>query len=135
MCICLLCAFVQNSEKKKRIDMIFLVLDKNICCVQHVHVTCIGEGPVVHMTPSKLDWGTIPVLFDSPQSIVLSNESLIPAKYTAHMVSMLMMCVCVRVCVCVWVCVCVCVRVHAYMCVCACMHACVCRHMCMHVCV
>ena len=95
--------------------MIFLVLDKNICCVQHVHVTCIGEGPVVHMTPSKLDWGTIPVLFDSPQSIVLSNESLIPAKYTAHMVSMLM------VCVCVYACAYVCVRVHACVCVCACM--------------
>ncbi|XP_070194710.1 hydrocephalus-inducing protein homolog isoform X4 [Littorina saxatilis] len=52
----------------------------------HVHVACIGEGPVVHMCPEKLDWATIPVLVDSPQTIVLSNESLIPAKFTAHMV-------------------------------------------------
>lgn len=51
----------------------------------HVHISCIGEGPVVHMTPQKLDWGTIPVLTDMPEKIVLSNESLIPAKFTANM--------------------------------------------------
>nr|KAG5712964.1 hypothetical protein BaRGS_021758 [Batillaria attramentaria] len=50
-----------------------------------VHISCIGEGPVVHMTPQKLDWGTVPVLTDMPQTITLSNESLISAKYTAHM--------------------------------------------------
>ena len=86
---------------KKRNSPDFLVKQMSMLCVcvQHAHVTCIGEGPVVQMTPSKLDWGTIPVLLDSPQSIILSNESLIPAKYTAHMVSMGLVCDC-SVCVC-----------------------------------
>jgi hypothetical protein len=49
-------------------------------------VACIGEGPVVHMMPLELDWGTVPVLQDKPKKILLSNESLIPARFTAHMV-------------------------------------------------
>ncbi|XP_052230840.1 hydrocephalus-inducing protein-like isoform X4 [Dreissena polymorpha] len=51
-----------------------------------VHVACIGEGPVVHVMPLELDWGTVPVLQDKCKKILLSNESLIPAKFTAHMV-------------------------------------------------
>ncbi|XP_046359897.2 hydrocephalus-inducing protein homolog isoform X3 [Haliotis rufescens] len=50
-----------------------------------VHVTCIGEGPVVHTTPLELDWNVIPVLTDVPNVVTLANESLIPAKFTAHM--------------------------------------------------
>ncbi|XP_071173399.1 hydrocephalus-inducing protein homolog isoform X10 [Mytilus edulis] len=51
-----------------------------------VHIACIGEGPVVHISPQDIDWGIIPVLSDRPMKVVLSNESLIPAKFTAHMV-------------------------------------------------
>ncbi|XP_025115052.1 hydrocephalus-inducing protein-like isoform X4 [Pomacea canaliculata] len=51
----------------------------------HVHVTCIGEGPVVQITPPKVDWGTIKVLVDNTKKLLLSNESLIPAKFTAQM--------------------------------------------------
>ncbi|XP_052816168.1 hydrocephalus-inducing protein homolog isoform X2 [Mya arenaria] len=51
-----------------------------------VHVACIGEGPVVHVMPLELDWGVVPVLQDKPKTILLSNESLIPARFTAHMV-------------------------------------------------
>ena len=47
---------------------------------------CIGEGPVVHVTPLSLDWGQIPVLTDVVRVIKLSNESLVPSKFTAHMV-------------------------------------------------
>jgi hydrocephalus-inducing protein len=53
---------------------------------QPVHIACIGEGPVVHVMPLELDWGTIPVLQAKPKKILLSNESLIPAKFTANMV-------------------------------------------------
>lgn len=52
-----------------------------------MHVTCIGEGPVVQITPPKVDWGTIKVLVDNTKKLLLSNESLIPAKFTAQMVS------------------------------------------------
>ncbi|XP_013405663.1 hydrocephalus-inducing protein [Lingula anatina] len=51
-----------------------------------VQLICIGEGPVVHVTPLQLDWGQMPVLTDVSKTIKLSNESLIPAKFTAHMV-------------------------------------------------
>lgn len=41
---------------------------------------------MVHVMPLEMDWGTIPVLVDAPRTVRLSNESLIPAKFTAHMV-------------------------------------------------
>lgn len=55
--------------------------------LQSVHVACVGEGPVVHVMPQDLDWGVVPVLQDKPKKILLSNESLIPARFTAHMVN------------------------------------------------
>lgn len=48
---------------------------------------CIGEGPVIHVMPLDMDWRQTPVLTDTPKTVRLSNESLIPAKFTAHMVS------------------------------------------------
>ncbi|XP_051884712.1 hydrocephalus-inducing protein homolog [Pristis pectinata] len=50
-----------------------------------VHLSCIGEGPVVHITSTEIDWGKIQVLSDVPKTICLSNESLIPANVTAKM--------------------------------------------------
>ncbi|XP_059507551.1 hydrocephalus-inducing protein homolog [Stegostoma tigrinum] len=50
-----------------------------------VHIYCIGEGPVVHLSSTKIDWGKIKVLTDVPKTICLSNESLIPARVTAKM--------------------------------------------------
>ncbi|XP_048461536.1 hydrocephalus-inducing protein homolog [Rhincodon typus] len=50
-----------------------------------IHIYCIGEGPVVHLSSTKIDWGKIKVLTDVPKTICLSNESLIPARVTAKM--------------------------------------------------
>lgn len=50
-----------------------------------VHITCIGEGPVVHLMPLSLDWHQISVLTDIPKTLRLSNESLIPATFSANM--------------------------------------------------
>ncbi|XP_038663072.1 hydrocephalus-inducing protein homolog [Scyliorhinus canicula] len=50
-----------------------------------VHISCIGEGPVVHLSSTSIDWGKIQVLTDVPKTIRLSNESLIPARVTAKM--------------------------------------------------
>ena len=68
--------------------MVYCVLPVSTNCpyVQSVHVACIGEGPVVHVLPLELDWGVVPVLHNKPKTILLSNESLIPARFTAHMV-------------------------------------------------
>ena len=52
-----------------------------------VHLMCVGEGPVVHVTPLSLDWGQNLVLTDTAKTIKLANESLIPAKFTAYLVS------------------------------------------------
>lgn len=50
-----------------------------------MHLTCVGEGPVVHLMPLSMDWGVIPVLTDMPRLLRLSNESLIPAKFSVEM--------------------------------------------------
>ncbi|XP_019628796.1 PREDICTED: hydrocephalus-inducing protein homolog [Branchiostoma belcheri] len=50
-----------------------------------VHVCCVGEGPVVHVAPTELDWGDIQVLTDVHRTVQLSNESLIPAPFSAQM--------------------------------------------------
>ncbi|XP_033625714.1 hydrocephalus-inducing protein homolog [Asterias rubens] len=46
-----------------------------------VQLMAIGEGPVVHVTPTELDWGQTPVLTDVIKIVTLSNESLIPAPF------------------------------------------------------
>ncbi|XP_072135349.1 hydrocephalus-inducing protein homolog isoform X2 [Mobula birostris] len=50
-----------------------------------VHLTCTGEGPVVQISCTEIDWGKINVLSDVPKTFGLSNESLIPANITAKM--------------------------------------------------
>ncbi|KAJ7312066.1 hypothetical protein JRQ81_006401 [Phrynocephalus forsythii] len=45
----------------------------------------IGEGPVVHVHPGKLDFGSIQVLTDVSQMLYLSNQSVIPAPFEAQM--------------------------------------------------
>ena len=49
----------------------------------------IGEGPVIYVHPSQVDFGNIYVLKDSLRVLNLSNQSFIPAFFTAHMVSRL----------------------------------------------
>eukprot|EP00794_Sanderia_malayensis_P018879 gene18879-20779_t len=51
-----------------------------------VQLSCIGEGPVVHVSALDIDFGAIPVLEDATQYIRLSNESLIPAECFCEMV-------------------------------------------------
>lgn len=48
---------------------------------------CIGEGPVVHVTPPSLNWNQVPVLTEISKVVTVSNESLIPAHFTTEMVS------------------------------------------------
>lgn len=49
------------------------------------HVKSIGEGPVVYVHPTQIDFGNIYVLKDSFRTLTLSNQSLIPALFKAHM--------------------------------------------------
>ncbi|KAM8946018.1 LOW QUALITY PROTEIN: hydrocephalus-inducing protein homolog [Pelodytes ibericus] len=46
---------------------------------------CAGEGPVVHVSPSKLDFGSVQVLTDVSRTLHLINQSLIPASFQASM--------------------------------------------------
>ncbi|XP_044126636.1 hydrocephalus-inducing protein homolog [Bufo gargarizans] len=50
-----------------------------------LRLQCIGEGPVVHVDPSEVDFGDIPVLTDVSRTIRLCNQSLIPAPFQASM--------------------------------------------------
>lgn len=50
-------------------------------------VFCFGEGPVLVVKPECLDWKKIPVLTSVCKTLLLSNESPIPLKFCAALVS------------------------------------------------
>lgn len=52
-----------------------------------VNVTCCGEGPVVSISPNKLEWGAIPVLTPLEKTLTLVNESSIDAEFETVLVS------------------------------------------------
>lgn len=52
-----------------------------------VSIYCIGEGPVISVSPTQLSWGVWPVLTPSTKTVLLSNESLIPAEFECSFVS------------------------------------------------
>lgn len=54
---------------------------------QTIHLLSTGEGPVVHVHPSEINFGSIQVLQDASRSLHLSNQSVIPASFSAKMVS------------------------------------------------
>ncbi|KAM4672094.1 hydrocephalus-inducing protein homolog [Amazona ochrocephala] len=50
-----------------------------------IHLVSVGEGPVVYVHPSKINFGAIQVLQDASQTLHLSNQSVIPAPFSAKM--------------------------------------------------
>ncbi|XP_010082970.1 PREDICTED: hydrocephalus-inducing protein homolog [Pterocles gutturalis] len=50
-----------------------------------IHLVSTGEGPVVYVQPSKIDFGRIQVLQDASQTLHLSNQTVIPAPFWAEM--------------------------------------------------
>jgi hypothetical protein len=60
--------------------------------------TCLSQGPVVQISPTSIDWGLTAVLKDSPRVVLLSNESLIDAKFTTYTVRTFNSCFCCLIC-------------------------------------
>uniref|UniRef100_A0A669QXT0 HYDIN axonemal central pair apparatus protein n=1 Tax=Phasianus colchicus TaxID=9054 RepID=A0A669QXT0_PHACC len=50
-----------------------------------IHLVSTGEGPVVYVQPSKLNFGRIPVLQDVSQTLHLFNQAVIPASFWTEM--------------------------------------------------
>ncbi|CAM9813667.1 unnamed protein product, partial [Bubo scandiacus] len=50
-----------------------------------VHLVSTGEGPVVYVHPSKINFGGIQVIQDASRTLHLSNQSVIPASFRAKM--------------------------------------------------
>ncbi|XP_069028847.1 hydrocephalus-inducing protein homolog [Embiotoca jacksoni] len=50
-----------------------------------VVLSCVGQGPVVHVQSSQLSFGRIPVLTDVTRTLQLLNQSPIPAHFTTCM--------------------------------------------------
>ncbi|KAM6409238.1 hydrocephalus-inducing protein homolog [Rhynochetos jubatus] len=50
-----------------------------------IHLVSVGEGPVVYVHPSKINFGSIQVLQDSSRTLHLSNQTVIPASFWAEM--------------------------------------------------
>ena len=55
--------------------------------VLSVELSCIGEGPVVYVNPTSLQWDVCPVLTPISMVVTLSNQSLIPAEFRCALVS------------------------------------------------
>lgn len=53
---------------------------------QEVVLSCNVQGPVVFVQSTQMDFGEIPVLTDVTRALHLSNQSTIPAHFTARMV-------------------------------------------------
>ncbi|XP_032891862.1 hydrocephalus-inducing protein homolog [Amblyraja radiata] len=73
-----------QSLAEKNIELSITIFGKSQFPLR-IQLSCIGEGPVVYVTATQIDWGKIRVLTDVPKTICLSNESLIPANVTARM--------------------------------------------------
>lgn len=67
--------------------MFFLSHGSQVCLLKS-----IGEGPVIYIHPTQVDFGNIYVLKDSSRILNLSNQSFIPALFQARMVSRLWDC-------------------------------------------
>ncbi|XP_065519829.1 hydrocephalus-inducing protein homolog, partial [Lathamus discolor] len=50
-----------------------------------IHLLSTGEGPVVHVHPSEINFGSIQVLQDASRTLHLSNQSVIPTSFSAKM--------------------------------------------------
>ncbi|XP_021264314.1 hydrocephalus-inducing protein homolog isoform X3 [Numida meleagris] len=50
-----------------------------------IHLASTGEGPVVYVQPSKLNFGRIPVLQDVSKTLHLFNQAVIPASFWTEM--------------------------------------------------
>ncbi|XP_078720178.1 hydrocephalus-inducing protein homolog isoform X2 [Lampetra fluviatilis] len=48
-----------------------------------VRLLCMGQGPVVHVTPAEVSWGPVSVLDEHTRMLKLSNQSPIPAHFSA----------------------------------------------------
>ncbi|KAJ8247378.1 hypothetical protein GJAV_G00245700 [Gymnothorax javanicus] len=48
-------------------------------------LSCTGEGPVVHVDVTEVDFGSIPVLTDVSRTLRLSNQSPVLAGFQTHM--------------------------------------------------
>uniref|UniRef100_A0A8D0AXJ9 HYDIN axonemal central pair apparatus protein n=1 Tax=Sander lucioperca TaxID=283035 RepID=A0A8D0AXJ9_SANLU len=75
-------AVVAHKTVKDCIKMCSLIC---LFLFQEVVLSCIGQGPIVHVQSPQLDFGTIPVLTDITRTLHLSNQSPIPAHFTAYM--------------------------------------------------
>ncbi|XP_039707976.1 hydrocephalus-inducing protein homolog isoform X13 [Pteropus medius] len=49
------------------------------------HLRSVGEGPVIYIHPTQVDFGNIYVLKDSSRILSLSNQAFIPASFQARM--------------------------------------------------
>ncbi|XP_013867590.1 hydrocephalus-inducing protein homolog [Austrofundulus limnaeus] len=47
-----------------------------------VVLSCVGQGPVVHVSSTQLQFGRVPVLTDVIQTLQLFNQSPIPARFS-----------------------------------------------------
>lgn len=50
-------------------------------------ISCVGQGPVVTVSATNIHWGDTPLLEEVQKTMMLSNESPIPATISIGLVS------------------------------------------------
>ncbi|XP_061825847.2 hydrocephalus-inducing protein homolog [Nerophis lumbriciformis] len=69
----------------KQQHTLYIALFGSIHSPLEVDLLCIGCGPIIHIQSQQLEFGKIPVLTDIVKIFSLSNQSPIPACFTACM--------------------------------------------------
>ena len=69
-------------------DPVAEVFSQLLMCFLYIRsVRCKVHGPLVKITPLRLNWGVCPVLTPLEKTFTIDNESLIPAVFNCTLVS------------------------------------------------
>ncbi|KAG8143780.1 hypothetical protein E2320_000954, partial [Naja naja] len=76
---------LEVKEKGHQETMAYIAIFGNEDFPLKIQLVTFGEGPVVYVHPSKIDFGCIQVLKNVSRALHLSNQSVIPAPFKAQM--------------------------------------------------
>lgn len=64
--------------------VIFIILGRSDPLEVELHY--VGEGPVINVSPTHINWSKCPVLTPVSRTVILSNQAVIDAEFECVMV-------------------------------------------------
>nr|XP_057932234.1 hydrocephalus-inducing protein homolog isoform X2 [Doryrhamphus excisus] len=77
--------FLLVKDVGKQHHTLYIALFGSVHSPLEVDLSCIGRGPIIHIQSQQVEFGKIPVLTDIVKNFCLSNQSPVPAHFTARM--------------------------------------------------